>query len=246
MTISVPLPAVINVRATVIRAILSGIAITLIGSAPLSLLTPINAAIHPEWPWAAGVLVVFLLLLTFWLNGGGWPRASSAQRRYCLRLWRPEAGAWSAHRGEIIGLIGAIVGIYIFWDLASAQPEITDFSPYPTTAYRVTLFVMGAVISGGVEEMAFRGYMQSQLERIGPAFAVTVTSVVFALMHITHGLIPLLVMLPGYLLIAICFGQLALRTGSILPGMLLHIVGDASHAWYVLLGGDITRLVATQ
>lgn len=242
---TIPMPVTINVRWVTVRAILTGLAIALVGSLPLSLLAPINQKVHPEWPWAAGVVALFLVGLTFWLNGGGWPAASSAERRYYLRLWRPAKDVWSSeNRLQIIGLVTAIAGIYVFWDLVTQGHEITDFTPYPTTAYRISLFVMGAIVSGGVEEMAFRGYMQSQLEQIGPAYAVTVTSLVFALAHATHGLAALLVMFPGYLIIGLCFCQLALRTGSILPGMFLHIVGDASHAYFVLLGADASRLIA--
>ena len=32
---------------------------------------------------------------------------------------------------------------------------------------------MGATVAGVVEETAFRGYMQSHLERIGPTFAIS-------------------------------------------------------------------------
>lgn len=233
----------VSVRAIVVRAILSGIAIALVLAVPFSVLADINGRIRPEWPWAAAATVTYIALAMVWLNGRGWPRSNGPTRRFNLRLWRPEPDAWTRHRGEIVGLILAIVAIYVFWDLSSPPRAITDFSPYPTTSYRISLFVMGALVSGVTEEIAFRGYMQSQLERIGPAFAVLVTSVVFALMHITHGLIPLLVLLPGYLMIGLCFSQLAYRTGSILPSMVLHVLGDASHAWYVLLGADLGRLV---
>lgn len=245
MTTTIDTPPGVNVKSTLALAIGSGLLITIIGSVPFSFISPLNATFHPEIPWAAILTAIYVLAILFWLNGGGWPRSSALSRRFYLRLWRPEVGAFSSARWlEIAGLVLAIVGLYTLWIVRSPNLVITDFSAYPTTAYRVSLFVMGALVSGVVEEAAFRGYMQSQLERIGPAFAVLVTSVVFALAHATHGLAALLVMAPGYFLISLCFGQLALRCGSILPGMFLHVMGDGTRAFFVFLGGDASLLIA--
>jgi len=41
---------------------------------------------------------------------------------------------------------------------------------YPTTASRISVLLLGATVAGVVEETAFRGYMQSHLERVGPTF----------------------------------------------------------------------------
>ena len=43
-------------------------------------------------------------------------------------------------------------------------------SVYPTTASRISVLLLGATVAGVVEETAFRGYMQSHLERVGPTF----------------------------------------------------------------------------
>lgn len=243
MTIDVP--EQIKVKSTVVRAIIWGVLIAIVGAVPFSVLAEYNRNIHPELPWAAVITTLYILAMLFWLNGGAWPRSSAASRRFKLRLWRPATGAWCAeNRLEIIGLVCAIIGLYALWIVTTPNQVITDFSPYPTTAYRVSLFVMGALVSGVVEEAAFRGYMQSQLEHIGPSFAVLVTSVVFTLMHATHGLVALLFLAPGYFLISVCYGQLALRCGSILPGMLLHVSGDGTRAFFVFLGGDASLLIA--
>jgi len=71
---------------------------------------------------------------------------------------------------------------------------------YPTTASRISVLLLGATVAGVVEETAFRGYMQSHLERVGPTFAILVTSVAFTLIHATHGLTYLLDVAPGFFL----------------------------------------------
>jgi membrane protease YdiL (CAAX protease family) len=78
---------------------------------------------------------------------------------------------------------------------------------------------MGGVLSGVVEETAFRGYMQTGLERHDPKNAVLITSLVFVGSHITQGLPALLVLGPGLFAASILYGLLVQRTGTILPGI---------------------------
>jgi ABC-2 type transport system permease protein/sodium transport system permease protein len=103
---------------------------------------------------------------------------------------------------------------------------------------------MSPMVAGVVEEMAFRGYMQRHLERIGPTFAILVTSAVFTLLHATHGLTYLLTLGPGIFLASAVYGHLALKSGSILPGMALHFAGDLAFTYFAVLGGDSALLFA--
>lgn len=224
-------------------AIVSGVAIALAGIAPWTLLAPLNATVRPDLPWAAVATVIWLTVMLVWLNGAGWPRAWRDFRRFSLRLWRPAPGAWSGENAAgILGLVGVIVATYVFW-IALSPSQTPDLSAYPTPAYRISVLLTGALVSGLVEEMAFRGYMQSQLERFGPMFAIGVTSVVFVLMHATHGVMAMLVMAPGLFVASVLYGALALRCGSIVPGIVLHTAGDASHTFFSMLGGDIGLLL---
>lgn len=226
------------------RAVLIGGLIAIAGIAPWTLLAPINARVHPEWPWAALVVIVLLGLVLTWLAGVGWPRSTREVRVFNMRLWRPEEGAWAGDNlASVLGLMAVIAGIYVVWIVASPDQRITDFSAYPTPAYRISVLVMGAVVSGVVEEVAFRGYMQSQLERYGPSFAIGVTSLAFVLMHITHGFEALVLMAPGYFMASVLYGVLALRAGSILPGIVLHVVGDGLYTFFVMIGGDVGPLL---
>jgi membrane protease YdiL (CAAX protease family) len=227
------------------RAVVVGLLVAVLGVAPWAVIAPLNARIHPELPWAAAVTLGYLTVLVLWLNGVGLPRATRESRRFNLRLWRPEPGTWSGDtRVQLIGLMFAIAGLYLMWIIASPGQRITDLSGYPTPAYRVSVLLMGAIVSGVVEEVAFRGYMQSQLERFGSTQAIMLTSVVFVFAHITHGVAALLVMAPGYFIASWLYGLLAFRSGSILPGIGLHVVGDALYAFIVLLGGDVTLLTS--
>lgn len=244
-TVATPNRGLPRVRTTVAVATLMGFAITLAGSLTWIALARLNVRHHPESPWAAAATAGWLVIMLGWLGGYGWPQRSSAFRRFHGRLWRPQPGAWSGDGlTTILGLIGAMVGLGVVWVLMGTSRPPIDVSPYPTTAFRFSVLIMGPLVSGVVEELGFRGYMQSHLERIGPTFAILVTSVAFTLLHGTHGLLYLLAVAPGFFLASVIYGYLAQKSGSILPGMALHFAADLAYSYFVLLGGDPARLFA--
>ena len=232
----------------VIRASASAIVISLLaGSTIFAFLIKANAAFHPEVPWAAAVNILWLALAMAWLGGWGWPRAARGFRRYSLRLWRPpQPWTWDKTASAAAMALGvcAIYGFFIGFAILAGRRPLPDLSPYPTTALRISDLIMGALLSGAGEEMAFRGYMQSQLERYGPAFAILLTSLVFMLAHAPQDLHQFVRLAAGYFVLALLWGGLAWRTGSILPGMVLHVLGDLAAGYFVYLGGHGELLFA--
>jgi membrane protease YdiL (CAAX protease family) len=71
------------------------------------------------------------------------------------------------------------------------------------------------------EELTFRGLGFSLLERYGTWLAIVVVGVTFGL---AHGLVQAL---PELALFGCALAWLRARTGSVLPGMLLHAVFNA-------------------
>ncbi|MDP1570068.1 MAG: CPBP family intramembrane metalloprotease [Vicinamibacterales bacterium] len=240
-----PDAAIPSVGKTIVVALLMGLSIATIGTMSWVTLIRLNISERPDVPWAAVATGSWLVVMLAWLSGRGWPRRTSAARRFHLRLWRPQPGAWSGDSlTTILGLIGALVGLYVLYVLMGTSRPPADLSPYPTTAIRFSALLMAPLVAGVVEEMAFRGYMQSHLERIGPTFAILVTSAAFTLLHASHGLAYLLALAPGLFLASVVYGYLALKSGSILPGMALHFAGDLAFSYFALLGGDSARLFA--
>lgn len=232
-----------SVGRTVTVAVLMSLAIQVIGTLSWVALIRRNVRESPEWPWAAVATAGGLALMLLWLSGRGWPRRTSAFRAFHLRLWRPVPGAWSGDSlATILSLIGAMVGLSVVYVLMGANRPPENLSAYPTTAIRVSVLLMGPMVAGVVEEAAFRGYMQSHLERIGPTFAILVTSTAFTLLHASHGLAYLIAVAPGFFLASVVYGYLALKSGSILPGMALHFAGDLAFAYFALLGGNAAQL----
>jgi len=225
----------------VIRAIASGLVISITaGSSLFAVLVRLNGRFLPELPWAACVNLLWLAIAAVWLNGWGWPRSTSSFRHHSLRLWRPPE-PWTRDRTLSVLILAALIAaIYTYFVVAvtliGGRPA-PDLSAYPTTAMRFSALIMGALLSGVGEEMAFRGYMQSQLERFGPTFAIGVTSVVFMLAHAPQDLQQFVRLAVGYFVLALLWGALAYRAGTILPGMFLHVAGDLAAGYFVYLGG---------
>lgn len=246
-TVVTPNTAPPSVGKTVAVSLLMALPIATVGTLSWVTLIRTNVREHPDVPWAAAATGALLILMLVWLSGRGWPRRTSAFRRFHLRLWRPEPGAWSGDNLiTILGLIGTMVGFTVIYVLMGTTRPPEDISVYPTTSIRFSILLMGPMVAGVVEEMAFRGYMQSHLERIGPTFAILVTSAAFTLLHGTHGLAYLLAVAPGFFLASVVYGYLALRSGSILPGMVLHFLGDLAFAYFALLGGNWEQLFAAR
>ncbi|MGE3277145.1 MAG: lysostaphin resistance A-like protein [Vicinamibacterales bacterium] len=240
--VAAPGLAIPRVGKTVVVAVLMGVAIAFIGTVPWIAVIELNIRERPEWPWAAMTMGCWLGVLLVWLSGRGWPRRTSAFRQWHLRLWRPEPRAWSGDGlSAILGFVGAIAGLSVMYVLIGASRPPVDVSAY-SIALRWSSLLMSPTVAGVVEEMAYRGYMQSHLERVGPTFAILATSVVFTLAHATQGLTYMLTLGPGIFLVSILYGYLAQKAGSIVPGMVLHVAGDLAFMYFVLTGGNAALL----
>ena len=88
------------------------------------------------------------------------------------------------------------------------------------------LFLLNTIILAPVtEEVLFRGFLLPSWSRssIGPIGAVAATSVIFGAMHIQYGICGMIAVgLAGCV-----YGWLRLRSGSLLPPILAHCVGNA-------------------
>jgi uncharacterized protein len=219
-----------------LKPILIGLAITAAGLGPWTLLARWNATLRPDLPWAALVTLAYLAAGIAWLHGWGPPARTSVARRQSLRLRGTPAGAEEGLPAS--ALVAMLIGLYLMWILIARFSPMPDLNELPTTSLRWSMFLMGGLMAGVVEEVAFRGYMLSGLTERNPANAVMITSAVFALAHITQGLGALLLLGPGLFAASLVFCALTQRTGSILPGMLIHVLGDLSHVYFGVLRGD--------
>jgi membrane protease YdiL (CAAX protease family) len=226
----------------------AGLAAGLLGTGSWAALISANIRRWPDVPWSVPVMA--LVLAAWWqyfARGRGWPAATAEARRLAARANPVPDHLWGAAIGAgILGLVGVLLLQGILARLVSL-PQQHDLDPSQFPLATVFAWVIiGALVSGIVEETAFRGYMQRGIEqRHGPVVAILVTGSVFALAHFTHREVGL-VLLPYYVAVAVVYGGLAYATNSTLPSMVLHAGGNALSAFGLFAQGHSEWQLGTQ
>jgi membrane protease YdiL (CAAX protease family) len=225
--------------------IASGLGILVVSVGPWTLLADLNARVRPDLPWAALTTVAYVAALLAWLGGVGGRERTATERRKRLRLWPPSAREEDADGVPTVALVALFALLYGAWIAIGRLSPVPDLTAYPTTTYRWSMFLMGGLMSGVVEEAAYRGYMQTGLERHDPRNAILITSVVFVVSHLTQGIEAVLLLGPGLFVASLLYGTLAQRTGTILPGIVIHVLGDLAYVYFGVLRGQADLLFAS-
>lgn len=98
-------------------------------------------------------------------------------------------------------------------------------------AATILMFCMAAFVAPVVEEVVFRGYLQSALRRHLPAWgAISVAALVFAIIHGS------LILLPIYFIIGAGLGYVYERTASVYAAIGLHMVNNVLFSILVAAG----------
>jgi len=137
-------------------------------------------------------------------------------RRLGVRGFRPSAFGWMA------ATVGAYLVFAILYGLLIVEPEQEDIAEgFGAVPVQVLLIVLLAPIS---EELCFRGMLYGGLrERLPRVGAALVAGLIFGILHAFTGItaVPPLAAF-GFLL---CL--LYEKTGSIVPGILLHMLNNS-------------------
>lgn len=216
-----------------VRAVVIGLTVGLVGTVTWSRLVVANTQYLPSVPWASAVMAP--ILVAWWLyfaRGRGRPDGTAHARRLGGRANRVPDDLWGPALGA--GALGLLATLLLQGVLARlvTLPQQQDLDPtqYPV----ITVFawlVMSAVVSGVVEETAFRGYIQGGIERRhGLATAILVSGGLFGLSHFNHPEVGM-ALLPFYLAVAAVYGLLAAATNSTYPGIVLHAGGNLFSAF---------------
>jgi membrane protease YdiL (CAAX protease family) len=164
-----------------------------------------------QWSTAAGGLIQDGILLVLVLAIAGFSFRLLALRK--PESWRRAAAL----------LVAAIVAIYVFETVYSQifhpgnEQGLTPshWEPHHAAAYVVNAVVICTWIPF-VEELTYRGVGYSLLSRFGRWPAIFATGLLFGLAH------GLLASLPIIVAFGCVLAWIRARTGSVLPGMLLH------------------------
>jgi membrane protease YdiL (CAAX protease family) len=132
-------------------------------------------------------------------------------RRLGVRGFRPSAFKWMA------AAVGAYLLFAILYTAVAGEPEQEDiadgFGPIPV---QVLLIVFGAAIG---EEILFRGMLFGGLrERLSPLPAALVAGTIFGALHAVTGISAV----PPLIALGVIFCLLYEKTGSVVPGIILH------------------------
>jgi membrane protease YdiL (CAAX protease family) len=214
---------------TILSAALVGLLVLLAGSLPWGVLAALNQRHGVAWPWAAAIMTVYGLMYWQAIRGRWFLRQHRAR---CVALLRAHAltpKAWVLALGSGLAGFAALLALLAVAARLIALPEGPDIRmaaamPLPTV---LTLLVMQSLVAGVTEEAALRGYMQSLIEqRFGLVAAVIANGVWFGLLHFPSHPGDVLTMLPYYVAVAAVYGALTSAADSILPALVLHVVGD--------------------
>ncbi len=224
----------------VLRAILVGILVALAAANVWPMLL-----VNLGAPLGAIVEAAFLALYVWWAKGGGPPASTQAGRAIAFRRGRLSPGQW------IWGVTGAlffaaavhasIVLLFRFVPFPGASfRHGYDLSFIPSLRLKWLAVAMSATSAGICEETGFRGYMQRPIEgRHGAPVAILISSLFFLAVHFTKdwatiGMVPI-VFGAGVLL-----GVLAWASGSLVPGMIGHVLMDVGlfSFWWTGIAGD--------
>ena len=231
-----------------LRAIVSGLFLAIVSLN----VWPVLLAILPM-PLAALAEAAFLLFFLWWAGGEGPPHSTKSDRAASFRSGELSIMRW------VWGLSAAL---FFAVTVHASIVLLFRFVPFPVAAFRNgydlsfihsqflkwTAILISAVSAGICEEIGFRGYMQQPIEqRSGVLPAVLISSLFFMAVHLTKawatlGMIPI-VFGAGLLL-----GFLAWSAGSLLPGIIGHIVMDVGlfAYWWTGIAGEFSARTISQ
>lgn len=161
--------------------------------------------------------VLGLGLVPLWVaHSRGAATLGEALWRLGVQRFRPSALGWMVLAVVSYLTFAALYSVLIF---EPEQEDIADgFGPVPI---QVLLIVFGAAIA---EEICFRGMLFGGLrERLPKVPAALIAGIVFGALHAFTGISAV----PPLIALGFVFCLLYEKTGSIVPGMLLHMLNNS-------------------
>ena len=221
----------------VVRSILSGFGVASLGIGIWVLMVK-----YIPVPWSIVAMGAILILYWMYFSGKWKPSNTQAFRRFCVRQIKLKRPVW------IWGLVAAFFSFILFhsgWILTfrivEFQPEIFKTArfanDYPAWA-SWSLILMASLVAGICEEIGYRGYMQTPLEKkYGPVAGISITAIMFVVVHLHQAWMS--DVLVQMIVISFMAGILAYSTNSLLPGIIAHVTLDIinfSYWWSDVIG----------
>ena len=133
---------------------------------------------------------------------------------------------------SVIGFVASTM-ISAALSLFGAMPVMADFS-FPEEPAAAFLFLLNITFLAPLaEEIVFRGVIMNMLRRFGDCFALMISSLLFAFVHMN------LVQMPNAFIMGLVIGYFSLCTGSLWTGICIHVLNNSL---VLLLNGALTGL----
>ena len=181
------------------------------------------------------VLNAIALAFTFGLIPYLFAHMSRCRLKSTYRIWTPTigsivgallvgCGAWViAHEAFVFADAIGIGGL----NEERIQQTLKTLDAF-TKSNPILLVTALALTPAIIEELCFRGFLFSALGKIlSPARVIVITSLIFGLFHVLTGNALLIERFVPTTLLGLILGWIAYRTGSVLPGILMHFVHNA-------------------
>jgi len=122
------------------------------------------------------------------------------------------------------------------WGFATLSLERTDALEKAEAAFRAVPFwlilVTTAAIPAIAEEFFFRGFVLSAFRtRLVPVRAILYSALLFGVFHVINGSVLSIERFVPTTILGVALGTLALRTGALWPGILLHAIHNGLLFW---------------
>jgi hypothetical protein len=158
----------------------------------------------------------------------------------CLRSRRAPTSPWAQGLLRFLGIWAPVAAANWLVETVCnhfgtaappAQDVLRDFAD-GTLARRIAIAVCAIIVMPPVEEWVFRGHLQTWLlRRLPPVQAIALVALVFASLHLSlRALLPIAILSVGLSLAR-------LRTGRLLPCIVMHSLYNASSLAFLLALG---------
>ena len=162
----------------------------------------------------------------------GWLRGRRSMRSYAIASPRKGIRHGIAY-GVVLGLLSGVIPsvVLILQDVAPIGRDAPMWAVFRGVEWNWQVWLFLAIGSFAVipllEEGAWRGYVLGRLaEGMAPGAAVILTTLAFSMLHVQYlaADAALLASFGGLLLASLAFGLATLRTGSLLPAIIAHVI----------------------
>jgi membrane protease YdiL (CAAX protease family) len=221
----------------VIRSILSGFGVGSLGIGIWVLMVK-----YIPVPWSSVAMGAILILYWMYFSGRWKPANTKVFRRFRMRQIKLKRSVW------IWSLVAVFFSFILFHSGWILTFRIVEFQPeiFKTASFLNELpawkawpaILMASLVAGICEEIGYRGYMQTPLEKkYGPLVGISITAIVFVLVHLHQAWMS--DVLVQMIVISFMVGILAYATNSLLPGIIAHVTLDIinfSYWWSDVIG----------